>query len=408
MLGRLRSLFHAGTTGARPDEAKYVLVTNIAVLATIPTVLVLGTLTWWCSTLPASLTVAVFGAAVVGYALVPLLNAAGRYDAARYLGLATATAIVAVPTLLTGTAARTQLFMGLTVIAVWLGLPPSRRGIGWAFSILNVGGAVALSLLFQRASPPYPILAARAPVLEMASIGSILALLLAFGVFTHFTMTRAEALLAREQERSDGLLRNVLPDPVIERLKAGETIADRFEAATVLFADIANFTPRAERVAPERLVAMLHEIFTRFDALCARHGLEKIKTIGDAYMVVGGVPTPRHDHVEAVAELALAMRAALATMPDADDLELRIGIHTGPVVAGVIGQRKFAYDLWGDTVNTASRMESHGQPGRIQTTAAVYAALRDLYAFEPRGAIPVKGKGELEAYFLIGRRSDGA
>jgi class 3 adenylate cyclase len=154
---------------------------------------------------------------------------------------------------------------------------------------------------------------------------------------------------------------------------------------------------------------MLNAVFHEFDDLAEKHGLEKIKTIGDAYMVAGGVPEPRGDHVEAVAEMALEMIAALARLktPTGDPLALRIGIQTGPVVAGVIGKKKFTYDLWGDTVNTASRMESHGSPGKIHVTQAVHERLEGRYAFEERGPLPVKGKGEMVTYFLTGRRADG-
>jgi class 3 adenylate cyclase len=150
---------------------------------------------------------------------------------------------------------------------------------------------------------------------------------------------------------------------------------------------------------------LLNEVFSAFDRLAEQHGLEKIKTIGDAYMVVGGLPTPRPDHAEAIAEMALDMQREVAqfTFEDGETLSVRIGIHTGPVIAGVIGARKFSYDLWGDTVNTASRMESHGLSGGIQVTAETYERLRDKYIFEERGIIHVKNKGEMMTYLLVGR-----
>jgi adenylate cyclase len=172
---------------------------------------------------------------------------------------------------------------------------------------------------------------------------------------------------------------------------------------SVLFADVADFTPFAERMEPERLVGVLDEIFSAFDALTERHALEKIKTIGDAYMVAGGLPEPRVDHAEAIAALAIDMQAELARIGSALGLGLaiRIGIDSGPVVAGVIGRRKFIYDLWGDTVNTASRMESHGVAGRIQVTEATYRRLRDRYRFEDRGELEIKGKGRVRTYLLV-------
>jgi class 3 adenylate cyclase len=213
--------------------------------------------------------------------------------------------------------------------------------------------------------------------------------------------------LDAERTRSERLLHNVLPAPVAERLKAGEArIADRFDDATVLFADLVGFTELAQRLSPESLVGALDEIFSAFDDIAARHGLEKIKTIGDAYMVVGGVPTRRADHAEAVAEMALEMRDVIASgrFGDGHQLALRIGLHSGPLVAGVIGKQKFIYDLWGDTVNTASRMESSGLASAIQVTAASEALLRDRFVLERRGPIAVKGKGELETWLLRERR----
>jgi adenylate cyclase len=203
----------------------------------------------------------------------------------------------------------------------------------------------------------------------------------------------------REHARSERLLHNVLPPPVAARLKDhDDVIADRLEA-TVLFADIVDFTPLATGLPPEEVVQLLNGVFTAFDRLADEHGLEKIKTIGDAYMVAGGVPTPRGDHCEAVAQMALAM---LSECEGVDGLSFRIGMDTGPVVAGVIGRRKFIYDLWGDTVNTASRMESQGVAGFIQVSAGVYARLLGRYRFEERGMIDVKGKGPTPTWLLLG------
>lgn len=174
---------------------------------------------------------------------------------------------------------------------------------------------------------------------------------------------------------------------------------------TVLFADLVGFTSLSASADPHDVVELLNRLFSRFDELAERHELEKIKTIGDAYMIVGGLPVPRNDHAEAVADMALEMRAELDRWAEGDGpgLELRIGVDTGPVVAGVIGIRRFIYDVWGDTVNTASRMESHGVPGRIQVTERTYTALRERYAFAERGIIEVKGHGPTRTWFLEGR-----
>ena len=221
---------------------------------------------------------------------------------------------------------------------------------------------------------------------------------------------RGRRALAVEQDRSERLLLNVLPAPIAARLKQGEAvIADRFQEVTVLFVDLVDFTRSSDRSTPERVVQVLDDLFTAFDRLAERHGLEKIKTIGDAYMAVGGLPEPRPDHAQAVAEMALALREETARHrdPSGQPLALRIGIDTGPVVAGVIGTTKFSYDLWGDTVNTASRMESQGVVGCIQVTERTYRRLRDRYRFERRGPIQIKGKGELVTWFLVGRIEDG-
>jgi PAS domain S-box-containing protein len=221
---------------------------------------------------------------------------------------------------------------------------------------------------------------------------------------------QAEAELRNQRQVAEKLLLNVLPQPIAERLKQGQkAIADHFAEATVLFADIANFTNFSAQISPIELVELLNRIFSAFDDLADRHGLEKIKTIGDAYMVVGGVPLPRPDHLMAVANMALDLQQAIAqfTTQDGQPLALRIGIHTGSVVAGITGTRKFFYDLWGDTVNIASRMESQGEVGRIQVTEAVYERLRKRYRLEERGAIEVKGRGAMTTYWLLAKRESG-
>jgi class 3 adenylate cyclase len=230
-------------------------------------------------------------------------------------------------------------------------------------------------------------------------------LVLGEAVRSRQALDREHRLLLAEQERSERLLLNVLPAPIATRLKAGEpVIADAFPEVTVLFADLVDFTRRSRQVSPAQVVATLNELFSAFDRLTQRHGLEKIKTIGDAYMVAGGLLEPMTDHAQAVADLALAMQMELArhTDPSGQPLQARIGIDTGPVVAGVIGTDKFSYDLWGDTVNTASRMESTGVAGCIQVTTRTYQRLRDRYRFQRRGLVAVKGKGEMVTWFLVG------
>ena len=319
------------------------------------------------------------------------------------------------------------LILGLPFLLQWAlgGFVASSAVMLWAF----IGPVGALLYLGPRGAVPwfgaYAVLAVVSGVIDPSLVdraGAIPSgLRLAFFVlnvggvsFTAFVLLwyfvrereRAAAELAVEQEKSERLLLNVLPKPVAARLKEGEgIIADRFDDVTVLFVDIVDFTPLSERMAPDAVVALLDRIFSRFDALVDEFGVEKIKTIGDAYMVAGGLPVPRPDHAEAMADLAVCMRdeVARAEAGSGDRLAVRIGLDSGPVVAGVIGTRKFIYDLWGDTVNTASRMESHGVPGAIQVTERTYSLLRDRFRFEPRGEVEIKGKGPMVTYILTER-----
>ena len=245
----------------------------------------------------------------------------------------------------------------------------------------------------------------------MLALNVIGAASVAFTLLATFAHQRNAALTAlrAEQEKAEALLLNILPRSIAERLKAAtQTIADDFAAASILFADVVDFTQLAQRLPPAEMVGILDRLFSHFDVLVDRHGLEKIKTIGDCYMAAAGVPNPCQDHARRAALLALEMRDVFATsaMAGQPGLELRIGINSGPVVAGVIGTKRFLYDLWGDAVNTASRMESHGTPGEIQITRATYELLNDEFVCGPRGTILVKGKGPMETWYLVGLRSD--
>ena len=220
----------------------------------------------------------------------------------------------------------------------------------------------------------------------------------------------ANERLDAEQKKTETLMQNILPLSIAERLKAGETkIAERLENVTILFSDIVGFTKLSSRLSAEEVVTVLDEVFTLFDGIAERYQLEKIKTIGDAYMLVAGVPDPYPDHCATVARAALEMQERLKIFPEllpeivqrlGTTIHVRIGIHTGAVVAGVIGQKKFAYDLWGDTVNIASRMESHGEAGKVHVSEEVFTLLKDTFAFEKRGEIEIKGKGVMQTYFL--------
>ena len=242
-------------------------------------------------------------------------------------------------------------------------------------------------------------------VLNVAVGGTIVFTLLAL-----FAQQRHDALAALrvEQDKAENLLLNILPKSIADKLKTGtQTIADSFTSASILFADVVDFTPLAQRLPAAEVVGILDRLFSHFDTLAERYGLEKIKTIGDCYMVAAGVPTPRQDHARAIAQMAIDMREAMRDADAVGDLglELRIGINSGPVVAGVIGRKRFLYDLWGDAVNTASRMESHGAPGRIQITRATYELLQAEFECEPRGTVEIKGKGPVETWYLAAPRS---
>lgn len=270
--------------------------------------------------------------------------------------------------------------------------------------------AVALVAYALVEGPSRPLANEWAAMFMVANTLSVI-LALAMMLYAYDRAVKAaESALQLEHGRSEALLDNILPPEVSTRLKQGEEpIADSYAEVTVLFADIVGFTERSARMPPEQLIKLLNTAFTRFDHLVDRHGLEKIKTIGDAYMVVGGLPNPREDHARAVADLALEMVHACEAISKetGEPLNVRIGINSGPVVAGVIGESKFAYDLWGDVVNTASRMESHGEPGRIQVTRETRDLLSAEYIFEAREEIDIKGKGPMTAYFLTGRATDG-
>ena len=228
----------------------------------------------------------------------------------------------------------------------------------------------------------------------------------AFTILHYFVRERdlALGLLRSEREKSEALLLNILPKDIVSILKReSRTIADHFEGASILFANVVDFTPMSEQMSPTELVDLLNEIFSYFDDLVEKYNVEKIKTIGDCYMVAAGVPRPRPDHAHVLARLALDMREFVNQRPFGEHkISLRIGINSGPVVAGVIGRKKFIYDLWGDAVNTASRMESHGSEGTIQITRATYELIKGDFVCQRRGTLYVKGKGEMEAWQIYG------
>lgn len=296
-------------------------------------------------------------------------------------------------------------FMGLMGPLYALTFPKVERAA--YLMVIYLAGIGALAALPPGLNSP-PSLSASANLWLFAVTFAVMAIF-TFVALMYFVRQRASALqrLAEEQQRSEKLLLNVLPREVAAILKQeARVIADQYEIASVLFADIVDFTPLSARMKAVEIVEILNDVFSQFDELTDRHGLEKIKTIGDCYMVAAGIPGVRSDHAQALVRMALDIRSLAAgrTFGGGRRLTFRIGIHSGPVVAGVIGHRKFIYDLWGDAVNTASRMESHGVPGAIQVTRSTYDLIKDEFDCLPMPPIMVKGKGEMDVWHVQGRR----
>ncbi len=337
-------------------------------------------------------------AAIVSVVLLALLGLRHRW----FIGIVNAALFFVLVEVLSGTVIDgglvpsdiVILFGLLSVVGALIALS-IKAAFGWFLAF--VGTLVLAVVLPNRIEPLHDV---------TGSDSGIVGVVVGVTIFIFAGMAYFVRQRNRFQAESDDLLRNILPDQIAGRLKTDRTmIADDYESASVLFADIADFTPMSAGMTPTELVGLLNTIFTNFDAFVHELGLEKIKTVGDAYMVAAGVPAARTDHAHAIADLALRFRDHVAANRfDGQKIELRIGINSGPIVAGVVGTYKFAYDLWGDVVNTASRMESGGVPGAIQITDATFELISDAFVCEPRGVISVKGKGEMNTHFLVGRR----
>ena len=396
-LGRL--IRFGRTPEMAPSEARYVVLTNIVALlgATFtlgfaPILLLSGSL--------------IYPALQVIYALVYLpplwLNLRRRHLAATtWLLLGSHLAVVS-QVVVEGTGFDVHLFFMLHAVLPFLLYPPRAGRPMFALSLLaGIDMVVVVALGAPSLGPAIP--ADRLSWIHPILLGGLFATIAACAYYARRATLLAEAALDRAHQRSEELLLNILPSSIAGRLKAnGGTIADGFNDVTVLFADIVGFTKLSARLSPARIVEMLNELFCTFDDLAGKLGLEKIKTIGDCYMVAGGLPEPRADHAEAVAEMGLAMLRVVHEFGAraGESLDVRIGIHSGSVVAGVIGKRKFIYDLWGDTVNTASRMESHGIAGTVQVTEATHLLLGARFPARARGTIEVKGKGAMQTWLL--------
>ena len=344
-------------------------------------------------------------AAVPFFFLTPFFHRLGDAAASTYLVFHLTNSFL-VFSVIVGTAAGVHYWLlAAGALVVFYG---TRRIV---LALLMVCCLAGLFLLVEFRLPRFseyaPISPAFAAVMKsLAVVGE--ALIVAGFVYLALRMAEAaESELEREYDRSENLLLNLMPTSIAARLKEhpDAIIADQFDAVTILFADIVDFTPRAGRLAPDELVRFLNRVFSEFDNLAEKHGLEKIKTIGDAYMVAGGMPETREGHATAIADMALEMLAVTARLATEfhEELTVRIGIHTGPAVAGVIGTRKLFYDVWGDTVNTASRMESHGSAGRIQVTDEAKLAIGHSFVFERRGTVEIKGRANAPPAATIAR-----
>lgn len=345
-----------------------------------------------------------FVAAVI-FAVIPFMHRYGVVVAQLTL-IVTSYVVLSVLTLNVGTGSGLQFYflVAATVAVLVLGI----EHVVLACVLVAIGAAIVITLQFSVPNdtglqPPWAL-----PVGFITSVVSACVMAVATVWYALREIERAEQAMEQEYDRSESLLANILPASIATRLKNPATtiIADKYDDASVLFADIAGYTERASQSTPADLVDFLNRLYTEFDRLVDRHGLEKVKTSGDCYIVVSGVPEPRPDHLEALACLALNMSDAIAGLRDqvGQAVPVRIGIGVGPVVAGVVGTRRFFYDVWGDAVNVAARMESTGVQGRIQVPQAVYERLEETFVFEPRGNVEIKGKGVMPTWFLLAER----
>ena len=386
------------TIGTLPDDGEDERLQKASLVLTAVMITTMAIV--WVATY-ASLGLYLSAAIPFAYQLITILSLiglarSGRFDLFRTSQLAL---ILLLPMLLQWSLGG---FVASSGVLLWALISPlgalvlTLRPMPWFLAYLTLTAfSGAIDPILTPADIPAPI----SVVFFVLNVGGVSVVV--FFLLRYFTRG-----LAEEKAKSETLLSNMLPASIARRLKNGERpLADRFEEAAVLFADLVGFTPMSEQLSPEAVVDLLDDLFTHFDAMAERRGLEKIKTVGDAYVVVGGIPEPAIHAGDDVADMALEMVSFVAgrPAPTGGNLSLRIGIDIGPVVAGVIGERKFTYDLWGDTVNTASRMESHGVDGQIQVTPRAYEQLKHRFRFEQRELMDVKGKGHIAPFLLTAR-----
>jgi adenylate cyclase len=346
-------------------------------------------------------------AAAAIFALIPLLHDFGELVAPLTF-VCTAYVSIFVVCWEMGTASGMEFYFLVAACLVMLQLGIEHVALAATLAAAATGLVIALEFLVPRNTGVQPSWALSLGF--VVTTVSACAMVVATLWYALREVRRAEAVLEVEYDRSEALLANIMPTSVAARLKdpACDIVADRYEEASVLFADIAGFTERTSDTNPADLIRFLDRLYTGFDTLVDKYGLEKIKVSGDSYMVVSGVPWPRRDHVEALARLALDMAEAVTGLTDAYGraVPLRIGLASGPVVAGVVGSRRFFYDVWGDAVNLASRMETTDTEGRIQVPEAIYERLKNEFVLEERGEVDVKGKGVMRTWYLMGRKPD--
>jgi class 3 adenylate cyclase len=389
---------HLGITADMTvTDAKHVRFTNIAALVAASMMLPWVPVNLLAGEIYNSLSSLVVGTSLL---MVLPLNGAARHGIAAFILLAIADVQIAFGTWLFGVSSNVPLYFLLTILVPYLAFRKRHQHLAHAFALVAVAALVTLTANAE--AFPAQISLMDASLFRSINLAAVAIGLVVLAAVFRGLVNDTEQALEDERARADALLLNVLPPSVAESLKRepSRTIADRYDQVTVLFADIVGFTPLSARLSADRTVELLNEIFTAFDAICDRAGVEKIRTIGDGYMAVAGAPIPRADHGQAMVRVAMAMRDYMASKPVDEPLEVRIGINSGEAVAGIVGTSRFHFDLWGDSVNVAARMESLGEPGRIQIAESTWALVHDVIPCESRGKVLVKGKGELETWFV--------
>ena len=398
-LSYLRRLVEAGVT---PDmsitNTKHVRFANISALLLAAMVLPWVPANLYSGSASTGIELLAIGSAPL---LTLLLNRFGWHSAAVFLLLTVLNAQLVFAVLGFGAKSGLPLYFLLSLVLPFLVFPTHHQR--WANAMALFAGAMLI--IFTVFEERFP--AQRGSLSDEVS-GALSLSVVALGLLVMAAVFRGlvdatEHRLQEEQARADTLLLNVLPPTIAERLKhrPEEAIADRYDSVTVLFADIVGFTPLSGRLSAHQTVELLNQIFTTFDAICDRIGVEKIRTIGDGYMAVAGAPFARSDHAEAMVKVALEMRDYMASNPVSEPLRIRIGINSGAAVAGIVGTARFHFDIWGDAVNVAARMESLGEPGRIHIAEGTWRLIHNKFQCESRGLMPVKGKGEMETWFVV-------